>query len=85
MPKAQPRIPGVRRLSKATSLHPTIEGAVAHTARLFKVSKSWVRATALAHYFGIDMETYHGGSVTGNLSTADSRRRLPVSVRRVSK
>lgn len=55
----QHRIPGVRRIPGHAAQHPKVEAAIAHTARKFNVSKSWVRATALAQYFNIrEQEDY---------------------------
>lgn len=55
----QTRIPGLRRVPGHAAQHPKVEAAIAATARKFNVSKSWVRATALAHYFNIsEQEDY---------------------------
>jgi Ribonuclease G/E len=63
--RSQRRIKGVTRVSASASLLPAIERAVEHTAKRFNASKSWVRATAMAHYFGIrEHEDYHSGKVT---------------------
>jgi hypothetical protein len=49
----QRRIPGMKRVPGHAAQHPKVEAAIAFTARKYNVSKSWVRATALAHYFNI--------------------------------
>lgn len=68
---AQPRVKGVRRVPTYASLLPAIEQAVAKTARQFGVSKGWVRATALAQYFGVDeQQDYRAG-----VNVAPMRRR----------
>lgn len=56
--RSQPRIPGKPRVQTHTALLPVIEKRIADTADRFDVSKSWVRAVALAQYFGIDTAHY---------------------------
>lgn len=55
--RIQPRSKS-QRMPKTTTLDERIERRVEQTAKRFNVSKSWVRATALAHYFGIDIAGY---------------------------
>jgi predicted transcriptional regulator len=46
------------RKPRTTTLDERIERRIEQTARRYNVSKSWVRATALAQYFGIDIPAF---------------------------
>ena len=46
------------RQQTSTIVIPQIEKHVEHTSKRFDCSKSWVIATALADFFGIEIERY---------------------------
>lgn len=47
----QPKIPGMQRIPGSASLHPTLDQMVREEARLYGVSRSYVRAQALIEFF----------------------------------
>lgn len=54
----QPRIKGMKRIPRTSSLRKEINRAVEHAAREFDVSKSWIISVALADFFKIKTERY---------------------------
>jgi hypothetical protein len=58
-PRIQPRLStGERRVPIHSSSQRALQQAIAHTAQRFAVSRSWVVAVALGHYFGIDVVSF---------------------------
>lgn len=64
------------RLQRGQREDPRVERAVRHTATKFNVSRSWVRHTILADYFGIDIVHYD--------EAVEKRKKLKVVRRRAS-
>lgn len=70
----QPRIPGVRRVPVHSALLPQIEAVVQRDAARFGVSPSWVRAEALAHGLGIELD-YSYKNIAGRTKSKTRRRK----------
>lgn len=56
--RSQSRIPGITRTPVFSSLLPEIEESIRSDMHMFKVSRSFVIATHLAHAYGIATEDY---------------------------
>lgn len=57
--RTQTRIKGIRRIPSATCILPQLRSEVEYCSHHFKVSRSFVIATALADYFGFDGEKFN--------------------------
>lgn len=74
-PKAQPRIPGERKVPTPSSLQREIRRRVEDDALRFGVSRSWVVATALAAVYGIEIIGFDGRETRSLQLVKGSRRR----------
>lgn len=56
--RSQPRLKGIIRVPRGTSVVPAMEKWIATEAKLFGVSKSFVLANCISFASGIPMESY---------------------------
>jgi hypothetical protein len=55
--KSQPKIKGITRIPKPSSLHPLVWNGIREIAYYEKRSVSWVIAEIVSDYFGVDAAT----------------------------
>lgn len=63
----------MRRVPKSAALHPDVVQIIRQTQRRYRVSASFVIATALNHYFGVESVTFHDGPVRTSMRKKEAQ------------